>query len=37
MFYREYTKYMQFSMARKFTLQPLCRYDVKPTEKNVQT
>jgi hypothetical protein len=21
---------MQFSMARKFTLQPICRYDVKP-------
>ncbi len=24
---------MQFSMARKFTLQPLHRYDVKPPEK----
>ncbi len=25
---------MQFSMARKFTLQPLCRYGVKPSRKN---
>jgi hypothetical protein len=25
---------MQFSMALKFTLQPLRRYDVKPPEKN---
>jgi hypothetical protein len=24
---------MQFSMARKFTLQPLRRYDVKPPKK----
>ncbi len=24
---------MQFSMARKFTLQPLRRYDAKPPEK----
>jgi hypothetical protein len=24
---------MQFSMARKFTLQPLHRYDIKPPEK----
>jgi hypothetical protein len=28
---------MQFSMARKFTLQPLRRYDVKPPEKTAQT
>jgi len=27
---------MQFSMARKFTLQPLRRYDVKPPEKTAQ-
>ncbi len=27
---------MQFSMARNFTLQPLRRYDVKPTEKTAQ-
>ncbi len=27
---------MQFSMARKFTLQPLRRYDVKPPEKTEQ-
>jgi hypothetical protein len=27
---------MQFSMARKFTLQPLRRYDVKPLEKTEQ-
>jgi hypothetical protein len=26
----------QFSMARKFTLQPLRRYDVKPPEKIAQ-
>ncbi len=24
---------MQFSMGRKFTLQPLCRYDIKPSQK----
>ncbi len=28
---------MQFSMGRKFTLQPLRRYDVKPPKKNTQT
>jgi hypothetical protein len=27
----------KFSMARKFTLQPLRRYDVKPPEKTAQT
>jgi hypothetical protein len=27
---------MQFSMARKFTLQPLRRYDVKPPKKTAQ-
>ncbi len=27
---------MQFSMARKFTLQPLRRYDVKPSKKTEQ-
>jgi hypothetical protein len=27
---------MQFSMARKSTLQPLRRYDVKPPEKTAQ-
>jgi hypothetical protein len=27
---------MQFSMARKFTLQPLRRYNVKPPEKTAQ-
>jgi hypothetical protein len=27
---------MQFSMARKFTLQPLRRYDIKPPEKTAQ-
>ncbi len=27
---------MQFSMARKFTLQPLRRYDVKPLKKTGQ-
>ncbi len=27
---------LQFSMARKFTLQPLHRYDVKPPEKTAQ-
>jgi hypothetical protein len=27
---------MQFSIARKFTLQPLRRYDVKPPKKTAQ-
>ncbi len=29
----EWVLKMQFSMARKFTLQPLRRYDVKPPKK----
>jgi hypothetical protein len=27
---------MQFTMARNFTLQPLCRNDIKPPEKSAQ-
>ncbi len=33
---RERMLKMQFSMARKFTLQPLRIYDVKPPEKTKQ-